>query len=97
MHSPFVEFISFLFTCAAFGAGGFSFAKKFTQPQSCIMFLLIVLGTFFCFFIGSEVTLITVIGFPIYLKTALLAFGLGLLVGLIVSLKKYKSSENIVV
>jgi len=88
MQTLALDIASLAFTWSVFGGLGYFFAKRFKQPVSIVIWVLIILATAFAVLLGTSAKLISVFGFEVFLNWSLRAFGIGLIIGLLVRLLK---------
>jgi len=86
MQTSILETFSFVFTWLLFGGLGYFSSKRFKQPIAIFTWVLIVAATFLASFFSVTAKLISIFGFQVYVNWALRAFGVGLIIGLLIQL-----------
>jgi hypothetical protein len=76
------------------GAVGYLLAKKFKQPVTTATWVLIIIATILAPFVGISIRLISIFGFTIYLNRCLHAFGIGLIIGLVIELMRFRAGHK---
>ena len=85
MQTSLLELVSLAFTWLVFGGLGYLYSKRFKQPIAIYSWALIVVVTFVLgSFFSSTAKLMSIFGFDIFVNWSIRAFGIGLIIGLLI-------------
>ena len=78
-----LELLGFVVTCIVLGTAGYYCRKWFSHPVRIITWILLLLGTFLAQYFAPSARILDIFGFRVFANSSVMAFGCGLLIGLI--------------